>query len=241
VNERRYSTVYYGRSVQLSDWIESWKPLARYPGEDGAQIDARIAAVIERCEVSVDPSWPRPHPEDHLWAAGHYRRGDRGAPSGPEREVEHQILGPDALIAVGRVCCGGRVIDAINAIPLTRRPKIEADVLLLVDHGDELRQYLAEVKKSADDPWYATVELLRQLRLLAASSHAGDYFHRKDQRVPAGVPVTGLVVAPKAYYANHDLVERTQRLVDAVRHQTALDVRLAVWDTERAQITEHER
>ncbi len=179
--------------------------------------------------------------EDHRWAAGPYRRGDRGDPSGPEREVEHQILGPEVHVAEGRLCCGGRVVDAMNAIPLTTRPKVEADILLLVDHGHEQRLYLAEVKKGSDDPWYASVELLRQLRLFKGSTHAGDYFHRKDPNVHVGLPVTGLVLAPSDFYVNGQLLNSVWRLVDAVQSRAALDVRLATWDAETGQIAELER
>ena len=149
--------------------------------------------------MPVRRGWTRPNIEDHLWAAGPYRRSDRGKPSGPERTIEDQILGAATHVAEGRLCLDGHVIDAIKAIPLTRRPKIEADVLLLVDRGDAVRQYLAEVKGAANNPWYAAIELLRQMRLFAAS-HTVDYFHHKNPKLPPRLSVTGLVLAPEIYY-----------------------------------------
>jgi hypothetical protein len=151
-----------------------------------------------------------------------------------------KILGAATHVAEGRLCLGGHVIDAINAIPLTRRPKVEADVLLLVDHGDAVRQYLAEVKGAANNPWYAAIELLRQLRLVAAS-HTVDYFHRKNPRLALGLPATGLVLAPEIYYKNSDRLAHTWRLIDSVIGHAGLDIRMAVWDALGSQITELKR
>jgi hypothetical protein len=66
--------------------------------------------------------------------------------------------------------------------PLTPTPKIEADLLLLVEHANGPHLYVAEVKAMANTPWYGTIELLRQLRLLLSQepgpwifpSHRGD-------------------------------------------------------------------
>lgn len=230
--------------MQLAEWIAEWTQLAAYPGAKVPDVDARIAALLQMCAVPVEPTWPRSGAEDHLWAGGPYRRGDRGAPSRPERIVEHEILGPGKQMAEGRLCFGGRVLDAINAIPLTRRPKIEADVLLLVDHGHDRKLYLAEVKKGSNNPWYATVELLRQMRLFTVSPHAADYFHRKHTEVPSGLPVTGLVLAPRDYYfasgKRVEALDPAKRLVDAVRCHSRLDVRLATWDTATKRIAELE-
>jgi hypothetical protein len=231
--------------MELAEWIAEWTKLAAYPKADVPDVDGRIAALLHLCTVPVKPAWPRPNPEDHIWDSGPYRRGDRNAPSQPERIVEHEILGPGKQMAEGRLCCGGRVLDGINAIPLTRRPKIEADVLLLVDHGQEQRLYLAEVKKNSNNAWYATVELLRQLRLFTASTHAADYFHRKDIHTPSGLPVTGVVLAPRDYYfavgQKGKALDPARRLVDAVTSHGALDVRLATWDAASRRIVELER
>ena len=221
--------------MELGEWVTAWTALAKQPPSGVGDATAKIDAVLELCQVPVRRDWTRPDIKDHLWTAGPYRRGDRGRPSGPERTIEHQIIGANAQVAERRSCLGGRVIDAINAIPLTRRPKVEADLLLLVDHGPEVRQYLAEVKAAANNPWYAAVELLRQFRLFAAS-HTADYFHRKHTQLPAGLPATGLVLASRAYYKNADQLEQTWRLVDSIYGHADLDIRVAVWDDETSQI-----
>ena len=87
-----------------------------------------------------------------MWAAAPYRRGDRGAPSSPERTIEHEILGPGSKIAAGHKCLGGAIVGGINAVPLTSTLKIEADLLLLVEHTNGPHLYLAEVKAMATRP-----------------------------------------------------------------------------------------
>ena len=223
--------------MELAKWVAAWTALAQHPPSNTVEANAKIDEVVELCQRRVCRDWPRPNIEDQLWAAGPYRRSDRGKPSGPERTIEHQILGAATHVAEGRLCLDGHVIDAINAIPLTRRPKIEADVLLLVNHGDAVRQYLVEVKGAANNPWYATIELLRQLRLFAAS-HMVNYFHRKNPQLPPGLPATGLVLAPGTYYKNSDRLAQTRRLIDSVLRHVGLDIRMAVWDAHSSQITE---
>ncbi|MTD44896.1 hypothetical protein GKE82_11480 [Conexibacter sp. W3-3-2] len=228
--------------MELAEWIAEWTLAAKFTSPHIDNVDARIASVLALCDLPVDPSWPRPEAEDHKWSTGPYRRGDRLEPTSPERIVEHQILGAGDQVADGRTCFGGAVVDGINAIALTLTPKIEADLLLLVDHDGEHRLYLAEAKAMANTPWYATIELLRQLRLFTASGHAADYFHRQDSSIPQALPVTGLVLAPAGYYTaagqRSNSVEPAQRLIAKVCSETDIDIRLATWDATSGTIAE---
>jgi hypothetical protein len=108
-----------------------------------------------------------------------------------------------------------------------------------------IRTIPTRFSEEPDNAWCATVELLRQLRLFTASTHAVDYFHRKDTEVPAGLPVTGLVLAPRGYYfasgKRGKALDPAWRLVDAVTSHGGLDVRLATWDVATRRIAELER
>lgn len=226
--------------MELAEWITQWTSLAAFESARLPDVDERIAAVLELCALPVPAAWTRPDPEDHRWRQGPYRRGDRGAPSSPERAVEQEIVGSADAIADGRTCMGGIVVDGIAAVALTTTPKVEADLLLLVNHQPGLRLYLAEVKAMANTPWYAIIELLRQMRLLTASSHATDYFRRKDDTVPSGLPLTGLVVAPPQYFTapgqRRNSVGPAQHLVDAVGANTDLNACMATWDARTGTI-----
>jgi hypothetical protein len=156
--------------VGLEEWIKAWTRVAEYTTADVPNVDQRISAVLKLWDLPVAEGWLRPAREDDMWVEAPYRRGDRDAPSSPERTIEHEILGPGSNIAAGRKCLGGAIRGGINAVPLTSTPKIEADLLLLVEHTNGPHLYLAEVKAMANTPWYATIELLRQLRLLLSGS-----------------------------------------------------------------------
>jgi hypothetical protein len=225
--------------VRLAEWTGAWTCVAQYTSADVPEVDRRISRVRELWRVPVAAEWLRSTPEDGMWAAAPYRRGDRGTPSSPERAIEHEILGPEATIAPGRACLGGAVVGGINAVPLTSTPKIEADLLLLVEHANGPHLYLAEVKAMANTPWYATIELLRQLRLLLSQSPALGYFHR-TAGIPADVPVAGLVLAPRAYFdtsgQRRNAVDPARRLIQAMT--PVVDIHLATWDSRSKAIVE---
>jgi hypothetical protein len=82
------------------------------------------------------------------------------------------------------MCLGGAIVGGINAVPLTSTPKIEADLLLLVEHTNGSHLYLAEVKAMANMPWYATIELLGQLRFLLSGSPTLDTFTAQREPRP---------------------------------------------------------
>lgn len=228
--------------VNLSEWIDAWTEQARYTGPEVDRVPERIESLLKLCAIPVSTEWVRGQAEDAKWASGPYRRSDRKDPSQPEREVEHEILGAGLQIAAGRTCFGGKVVGGANAIALTRTPKIEADVVLLVDHNGVERLYLAEVKKDSNKPWYAAVELLRQLRLFAASSHAPALLHRLSKRgTPTPLALTGLVLAPRSYYEatgqKAKAVAPARRLAKAVQNLD-IDIRLAVWDAHENAIAD---
>ncbi len=226
--------------MELAEWVAAWTAIAKHPPSNTEEATAKIDAVVELCQMPVRRDWTRPNIEDHLWAAGPYRRSDRGKPSGPERTIEDQILGAATDVAEGRSCLGGQVIDAINAIPLTRRPKVEADVLLLVDHGDAVS---STSQKSKVPPITRGTRPSNCCASCACSraSHTVDYFHRKNRKLPPRLPATGLVLAPEIYYKNSDRLAYTWRLIDSVISRVGLDIRMAVWDAGGSQITELRR
>jgi hypothetical protein len=225
--------------VGLEEWIRAWTRVTEYTSADVPDVDQRISRVLELWHLPVAEGWLRPAPEDDMWAAAPYRRGDRCAPSSPERAIEHEILGSRSKIAPGRKCLGGAIVGGINAVPLTSTPKIEADLLLLVEHTNGPRLYLAEVKSMADTPWYATIELLRQLRLLLSGSPTLGYFHR-TAGTPSDVAMTGLVLAPQVYFDSagkrHNAVDPARRLILAMA--PTVDIRLATWDSRSQAIAE---
>jgi hypothetical protein len=117
-----------------------------------------------------------------------------------------------------------------------RTGNVEADMLLLVrDPAGEHRLEVVEVKKTADDAWFAAVENLRQLRLMKESSETRKLFvHRQpDLGLSLELPFVGLVLAPAAFYSARgkrtNAVAPAEKLLERMRADANLDARLGVW------------
>ena len=76
-------------------------------------------------------------------------------------------------------------------------------MLLLTEGVSGHRALLVEVKVAANTPWFAAVENLRQLRLYISSPAAQRILRKRrpSAALPDPLPVSGVVLAPSAYYA----------------------------------------
>ncbi len=188
--------------------------------------------------------WQRPIPapwqrgDDARLLTGRYQRGDADAPRNGEHAIELAILGA----VPGLSFLGWTVVDGVNAVTQSRdagggrRGNVEADLLLLLRHGDNYALALCEVKSAANDPWYAVVENLRQCKLLVSGAPVRDLFQRRlPHPIPAQLPVIGAVVAPRAFYARESLIH-AQRLIPALQAAGAPAIHLAVWDPDGGAI-----
>jgi hypothetical protein len=223
-------------------WSTEWMEPARYEGRDVPDADARIDEVLARWDAPVPGTWKRPADPRVLVPGKRYCRTHPGGEQVPRGEhiVEHEVLDPDPADVVTR-CLGGRLIDGVNALPLARdelggrRGNVEADALLLVRHDDgTLDQLLVEVKVTSGAAWYAAVENLRQLRLFVDSEQAQQVFRARGAEVPDEVPVTAVVLAPRAYYTANGqktaAVPPTRRLLERFSAHAGIPAVLATWD-----------
>jgi hypothetical protein len=215
--------------------------LADFHGPDVRE--GRIDQVLALWDEPIPGAWQRGQDDRLLDANRHYLRTHAaGEPvQSSEHAIEREIVSP-APHAVTTSCLGGRLVDAVNALPLAkdeqggRAGNIEADMLLLVEEKEAYRQLLVEVKSTRDHAWYATVELLRQLRLFSKSSVAQRLFEhrRRDLILPAPLPVTAVVLAPRDFYEaagrKSAVLNDTRLLLEQTRAKTGFDIRLTVWD-----------
>ncbi len=224
---------------------------AEYPGRSLPDEDARTDALIRLWDEPIPGGWQRgPHPRI-LTRGRRYTRGNV-APAAHRRGehiIEHEILAPFAPTPDVR-CLGAEVLDGVNAVPLTtdagggRAGNVEADMLLLTAAAGERRLVLVEVKDAGDTAWYATVELLRQLRLFLRSPESQRVFHRRlpDLDLEHPLAVTGIVLAPPSYYSapgkKGASVGPARRLVERARSALGVDVRLTTWLPEQRTIEE---
>ena len=232
--------------AEFAKWRSSWLKLAEYGGRDVPDVDARIQALIDLWRVPVPGNWQRTIDPQLLGPS--YRRGDINAPHSGEHRIEQEMLA-DPIEEL--TCMGAMVVDGINAMPLVRdatggrNANVEADVLLLLSDVGGYRLALLEVKDGANNPWYATVENLLQMKLLSANREQRRLFHERGRvaRLDEDLPVVGLVVAPSAYYRSPGerklAVPPAQRLHKRFRSDIGIDLHLATWDAAARKVTPH--
>lgn len=235
-------------------WADRWLRFAAYTGCDVPHLVDRIAGVARLWSEDVPPGWRRGEDARLLDPGRRYLRvhGGSGQPRpGSEHELEHQILIDDPA-ELPTVCFGAPLIDGINAVPLARDSatggragNVEADMLLLTGDGAGHRLLLVEAKTGSNNAWYATIEVLRQLRLFIESPSAQAIMPRRHPRLPENLPVTAVVLAPPAFFqgegAQGRAVQPAQLLIESMRLQFGVDCRLASWDPGERRISEASR
>jgi hypothetical protein len=235
----------------FQQWADRWMRLAVYRGRDVPHLSERIAEVARLWSEDVPLGWVRGEDPRLLDPSRRYlrmHRGDGEPRSGSEHELEHEILieQPEELPAT---CLGARLVDGINAVPLVRDSatggrvgNVEADMLLLTEDGAHHRLLLVEVKTGSNNAWYATVEVLRQLRLFMESASARAIMPQRHPGLPEELHVTAVVLAPPAFYqgdgAQGRAVRPAQLLIEATRLQFGIECRLASWNRDERRITE---
>ena len=225
-------------SNSFADWANRWMVLARYEGPVVPDVSHRIEQLVSLWREEIPGQWQRG--VDSQLLGPRYRRGDLDAPHPGEHTIEHEIL----YQYFDRVSCyGNKLVDGVNALPLAsdagggRRANVEADMFLLAEHEGAYRLFLCEVKASADDPWFAAVESLRQLKLLVSSSEPRGVFARRNPSLclPSDIPVTALVLSPPSFYSSPgkkaDAVKPALKLLARFTSEFGVNVRLAVWDS----------
>ena len=204
---------------------------------------ARIQRVLDLWDEPIPGSWERGF--DTQLLGDRYRRGDFNRPHGGEHTIEHEILcGHFTTVR----CLEGKVVDGINAMPLARDERggrlgnVEADLLLLVEKTGSYHLILCEVKHSANTPWFAAIENLRQLRLFHENAAARQLFHRRNPGLilPERLEARGLVIAPEEYYSapgqKANVVPYATALLRGFAEKTGIGVYLAVWDPNSSSI-----
>jgi hypothetical protein len=227
----------------FAGWANRWMALASYAGGSVPDVANRIEQLIRLWQSPIPGSWQRGMDPQLMGRC--YRRGDIDAPHDGEHAIENDIL----CRSLDKISCFGyKLLDGVNALPLARdsgggrSANVEADMLLLGELDGDYRLFLCEVKDRANDPWYALVESLRQLRLFLANAETRCLFTRRGSIIglPADIPVTGLVLAPIEYYSSRgkkqNAVKPSSELLMRLALEFGVDIQLAVWDATRCQI-----
>lgn len=233
-----------GVSTNFEGWFREWTRLAEFQGPTLSDAPGRIDGVVEHWRAPIPGSWERSLDLRLLDPSERYLRGDRH--DADRRKGEHALefevleLPPEGR---GLSCLSFKLIDGVNAVPLVkdeaggRKSNVEADMLLLVqdEAAGAHRLLLVEAKVESDNAWYAVVELLRQLRLVLEPIELSRLFRERKPQLdlPTPLPVTGVVLAPTAFYDQNgkkaNSVAPAEDLIHRMRDEFDIDVRLAVW------------
>jgi len=226
-------------------WARRWMELAKFSGKHLPDAEGRIA--------SLAALWQEPIPGDGVWKRGRderlldpdrrYCRSNHLPESlrRGEHAIEYDVLDPSPA-DVTTITGGGRLVDGVNALPLTkdilgggRSGNVEADMLLLVRNDNAYRLLLVEVKTGSDNAWFAVVENLRQLRLFSESVETQQLFHQRcpELNLPQSLPVTAVVLAPESFYlakgAKAASVAPAEKLLRRMHDEAGVEGQLATW------------
>jgi hypothetical protein len=189
----------------FAEWASRWMTIAQQSGPSFGNAASRIDQLVQLWQQPIPGQWERGI--DLQLNRERYRRGNSDKTRQGEHAIEYEILQQH----FGRITCDGyNLLDGVNALPLARDAKggrlanVEADMFLLGEQKGVRRLFLCEVKATSNNAWFATVENLRQLKLLTSSREPLGLFARRKPSLglPSHIPVTALVVAPKPFYSS---------------------------------------
>jgi hypothetical protein len=218
--------------VPFSLWRQLWCSCQQYNGATIPDLAARIEALLVLWQTPIAGMW---RGVDSQLLGRRYRRSGYDHAS-KEYLIEKELLA-DPLRELKFFA--GAVIDGVNAVPLVQhRSGIEADLFLLVEEVDARPAvYVIEVKDDANNPWYALLENLLQLRCTLESVEARRLFHHRRTLAflpPLDLPHRGMVLAPQAFYSADGqkgaAVTAAKQLIEKLSKVCGVHVTLAVWD-----------
>jgi hypothetical protein len=197
---------------QFSDWSAGWKDERKRKGID----PAKILALWQR---PTTRGWER-----EIWGGqvGYRKRSDNRG----ELSIEKQLFdGKPKVISFSEksantVC---QLAAIYHNMPLAnqRKGQVIADAFGVLKIGQFVRPLLIEVKEEANDPWFALVENLQQIRLARACAHKIQEFVLKSSKERVERGVWGLILAPESYYNNHAAsLTKCRALLDTLRQTT---------------------
>jgi hypothetical protein len=98
-----------------------------------------------------------------------------------------------------------RVIYHNMPLANQRSGQVIADAFGILETNKSARPLFIEVKTTADDPWFALIENLQQIRLARACARKIKSFAQLNSKLRVEPGVWGLILAPESYYKKHSI------------------------------------
>lgn len=223
--------------MTVKQWNEAWAELMNFDGDEIPNPRPRIGMLLNLWAEVVPPEALRIglkiRPE-LLNPSIRYNRGNNDRSKRAEHIIENQILTIDNLL-------NNEIIDGLNALALGRgqigdgsRNKVEADLALVTSRNI----IIGEVKVKANNPWYALIENLKQLKLaIEQRSMIVNLFKERGHCAPEifnNIPIISAVIAPKNYYNSPgqkaNSLPWTKKLSEKLLQQYNVKAELLVWE-----------
>lgn len=106
-----------------------------------------------------------------------------------------------------------------------RSGQVIADAFGILRVGEKARPLLIEVKTTADNPWFALIENLHQIRLARACADQIRTFTESRSKLSVEPGVWGLILAPTSFYKKHSSsLEKCRSLLGELKRRTTARV-----------------
>jgi hypothetical protein len=208
---------------QFNDWSAEWK-------DERKKIDANQILKL----------WQKPMPRDwerEIWEGklGYRKRSDDKGEQCTEKELFNGgSNGFELLFSGQQTYANYRVKPIYHNMPLANRRKgqVIADAFGVLETGKSVRPLFIEVKVTANDPWFALLENLQQIRLARACAQQIQAFVHENTEYQVERGVWGLILAPESYYENHSgNLAKCKLLLDALKENTRARVAFGISDS----------
>lgn len=220
-------------------WAGAWLAIGNYTGVEVPDLESRLEQTLALWGSPIPgptKNWRRGVDEQLHGPRFRKSLGQRSEEAPGELAIERELLEPDPSTIDW---CGLPLVDGFNAVPLAQRKRgVVGDALLLVNNQGRLHLDLVEVKVSNRTVWYATLELLRQMRLAIETPDLRRVFRQRKSDPSSGddlLPLVGTVLAPIDYFTHTGqklaAVEPARQLIALMEKQLpSAVIKLAVWD-----------
>jgi hypothetical protein len=208
---------------QFSKWSAEWKA-----GRE--RTDAW--AILELWHQPVPRAWERA-----VWTGklGYRKRSSDKGEQRTEKELFNRVREHFALIFSDQEPPAEYRLKTIyHNMPLAnqRKGQVIADAFAVLVTGASSRPLFIEVKVTANDPWFALVENLQQIRLARACARKIQNFVLESSHHLVERGVWGLILAPENYYARHSAnLRKCKHLLDTLRLSSRARIALGISDS----------
>jgi len=215
--------------AEFQTWSDLFKKARKR--KDFCNVDEAIAAILKL--------WHTPVPTNSSRTSWRGKSGYRknSKPSGVgkgEKNVEQRLLGPCGEIKELSLQKGAKQIQIVSIyhnFPFANQKsgQVISDCAGRICVGGRHRPLLMEVKVNANDPWFALVECLQQVRLARVPAGAQCISDMLSERTPKAVceeevkeGAWGLVVTDScSYFTKYpELQEDCKKLLQSLKKET---------------------